>query len=183
MSSSSSSPLSPSSPEQSLCSALYYYMRMRPTHASIALLRPCAARRFRQLSSPSHRSLLRCAMARFSPLLAVFAAVVCLSLRSSPAEAIDVVPNLNLTAYLGRWYQMYTDIACKRARVCVRVCVCVFVCMSVSRSMCVCVYVCMCVCVIDRSYSLCVSLFPFVCSAVPSEREEQRPFSSRPLSS
>ncbi len=27
----------------------------------------------------------------------------------APAAAIDVVPNLNITAYLGRWYQMYED--------------------------------------------------------------------------
>ncbi len=39
-------------------------------------------------------------------------AVICavaLALLAPAASAIDVVPDLNVTAYLGRWYQMYDD--------------------------------------------------------------------------
>lgn len=37
--------------------------------------------------------------------VAVLALLAC----TSPANAIDVVPNLNVTAYLGRWYQIADD--------------------------------------------------------------------------
>lgn len=41
----------------------------------------------------------------------VLGALLVVALATTPAAAIDVVPNLNLTSYLGRWYQMYTDLS------------------------------------------------------------------------
>ncbi|EGD83177.1 hypothetical protein PTSG_03808 [Salpingoeca rosetta] len=48
-------------------------------------------------------------MTTSSLTLALVAAVVVLGTSMHATEAIDVVPNLNVTAYLGRWYQIADD--------------------------------------------------------------------------
>ncbi len=46
---------------------------------------------------------------------ALICAAALVVLLAPAANAINVVPDLNVTAYLGRWYQMYDDLLVEKS--------------------------------------------------------------------